>query len=86
MFQYSGQYDGKPNPRIESGPGAIAGQMVTLRRVDARTVERIALLAGKPVGTETWASSADGKTRTGKQSGIDAAGKPIDNTLVYVRQ
>jgi hypothetical protein len=86
MFQYSAQYDGKPYPRIESGPGAVAGQMVTLRRVDARTVERIAFLAGKPVGTETWAISADGKTRTVKQSGIDAAGKPIDNTLIYVRQ
>jgi hypothetical protein len=86
MFQYSAQFDGKPYPRIESGPGAIAGQMVTLRRVDARTVERIAFLSGKPVGTETWAISADGKTRIVRQYGTDAAGKPIDNTLHYVRQ
>lgn len=86
VIHYAAQYDGKPYPRTETGPGAIAGQNVTLKRVGARTVERVVYLDGKPVGTETWAISEDGKTRTVTQSGTDAHGKPIDNLQVYVRQ
>jgi hypothetical protein len=86
VIQYSAQYDGKPYPRTETGAGALAGQTVTLKRIDARTVERIVYLAGKPVGTETWVISQDGKTRTVTQSGTDPQGKPINNVQVYVRQ
>jgi len=86
VIQYSGQYDGKPNPRTETGPGAVAGQTVTLKRIDAQTVERIVYLEGRPVGTERWVISKDGKTRTVTQSGIDAHGKPIDNLQIYVKQ
>ena len=85
-IQYSAQYDGKPYPRIETGAGAVAGQTVTLRRVDPETIERIVYLEGKAVGTERWTLSKDGKTRTVVQSGVDAKGKPIDNLLVYTRQ
>src|SRR5262245_29909966 len=46
-FTYAGQYDGKENPRIETGDGAVQGQTVTLKRVDSRTVERITFLKGK---------------------------------------
>jgi hypothetical protein len=86
VIHYSAEYDGKPYPRTETGPGALAGQSVTLKRIDAQTVERIVWLAGKPVGTERWVISRDGKTRTVTQSGIDPQGKPIDNVQVYVRQ
>jgi hypothetical protein len=86
VIQYSAQYDGRPYPRTETGAGAVAGQSVALRRIDARTVERIVYLAGKPVGTETWVISRDGKTRTVTQSGIDPQGRPINNVQVYVRQ
>jgi hypothetical protein len=86
VIQYSAQYDGKPYPRTETGAGAVAGQSVTLKRIDAQTVERIVYLAGKPVGTERWVLSKDGKTRTVTQSGTDPQGKPINNVLVYVRQ
>jgi hypothetical protein len=86
VFQYSAEYDGKPYPRTATGPGAVAGQSVTLKRLDARTAERIVYLGGKPVGTERWVISRDGKTRTATQSGVDAQGKPINNVLVYVKQ
>ena len=86
IFQCSAEYDGKPYPRIETGPGAVAGQSVTLKRVDARTVERIIYLGAKPVGTERWVISGDGKTRTVTQSGVDVRGKTINNVLVYVKQ
>lgn len=86
VIQYSAEYDGKPYPRTETGPGAITGQSVTLKRVDALTAERIVYLGGKPVGTERWVISKDGKTRTVTQSGIDSHGKPINNVLIYLRQ
>jgi len=85
-IRYSAEYDGKPYPRTETGAGAVAGQSVTLKRLDARTAERIVYLAGKPAGKELWVISPDGKTRTITQSGIDPRGKPIDNVLVYNRQ
>ena len=84
-IQYSAQYDGKPYPRIEAGAGAVQGQTVTLKRIDARTVERILYLGDKPGGTEHWAISKDGKTRTVTQSGFDLAGKPINNLQIYVK-
>jgi hypothetical protein len=85
-IQYRARYDGKPYPRTEQGPNAIAGQMVTLKRVDAQTAERTAFLAGKAIGTERWVISADHTMRTVTQSGTNAAGKPINNVLVYVKQ
>ncbi len=85
-IMYSGQYDGKPNPRTETGAGAITGQTVTLKRVGPRAVERVVYLNGKNVGAEVWEISADGKTRTVHQSGTDSKGKPINNLQIYIKQ
>jgi hypothetical protein len=85
-IEYAGQYDGKQNPRTESGAGAVAGQTVTLKRMDAHTAERVTYLNGKKLVTEKWEISADGKTRTVTQSGVDPAGKPVDNVIVYDKQ
>ena len=82
-FSYAGQYDGKENPRIETGDGAVQGQTVTLKKLDNRTVERITYMKGKKLVIEKWAISADGKTRTVTQSGVGPDGKPVDNVLVY---
>jgi len=86
VFECSAEYDGKPYPRTETGPGAVTGLSVTFKRVDGQAVERIVYLGAKPVGTERWVISRDGRTRTVTQSGVDAQGKPINNLLVYVRQ
>jgi hypothetical protein len=85
-FTYSGQYDGKENPRTETGDGAVPGQTVTLKRVDNHTVERISYLKGKKLVIEKWEISRDGKTRTVTQSGVGTDGKPVDNVLVYEKQ
>jgi hypothetical protein len=85
-IEYAGQYDGKENPRIETGPGAVPGQMVTLKRIDDHTVERVTLLKGKKLVTEKWQISNDGKTRTVTQSGVGPDGKPVDNVLFYEKQ
>ena len=82
-FSYAGQYDGKENPRIETGDGAVQGQTVTLKRLDNRTIERITYMKGKKLVIEKWAISPDGKTRTVTQSGVGPDGKPVDNVLVY---
>ncbi len=83
---YAAQYDGKEYPRTETGAGAVAGQTVTLKRIDKRTAERVTFLKGKKLVTETWAISPDGKTRTVTQTGVDQDGKPVDNVLVYDKQ
>jgi hypothetical protein len=85
-FSYAGQYDGKENPRTETGDGAVPGQTVTMKRVDDHTVERISYLKGKKLVIEKWAISRDGKTRTVTQSGVGTDGKPVDNVLVYEKQ
>jgi hypothetical protein len=85
-FAYSGQYDGKENPRTETGDGAVPGQTVTLKRVDNHTVERISYMKGKKLVIEKWEISRDGKTRTVTQSGVGTDGKPVDNVLVYEKQ
>jgi hypothetical protein len=85
-IQYSASYDGKPYPRTETGAGAVSGQTVTLKHIDAQTAERIAYLAGKKLVTERWIISKDGKTRTVTQTGVDAQGKPVNNVLVYEKQ
>ena len=85
-FSYAGQYDGKENPRTETGDGAVPGQTVTLKRIDNHTVERISYLKGKKLVIEKWEISRDGKTRTVTQSGVGTDGKPVDNVLVYEKQ
>ena len=85
-FSYAGQYDGKENPRTETGDGAVPGQTITMKRTDSRTVERIAYLNGKKLVIEKWEISRDGKTRTVTQSGVGPDGKPVDNVLVYEKQ
>ena len=85
-IEYAAQYDGKEYPRTETGAGAVSGQTVTLKRVDAHAAERITYLKGKKLVTEKWEISSDGKTRTVTQSGVDAAGKPVDNVIIYDKQ
>lgn len=85
-IQYSAQYDGKAYPRTETGAGAVAGQTVKLRRIGPRSAERVTFLGSKPVGTERWVISVDGKTRTVTQFGVDLHGKSIKNLLVYEKQ
>ena len=36
---YKAKYDGTHYPRTESGAGAVSGQTVTLKRIDAHTAE-----------------------------------------------
>ena len=85
-ISYSAKYDGKEYPRMEAGAGAVAGQTVTLQRMDAHTVERIAYLAGKKLTTERWVISPDAKTRTTFQTGPDPQGQQVNNVIIWEKQ
>ena len=50
------------------------------------TIKGTRKAAGKPVQTFTTVVFADGKTRTTTSTGTDAAGKKVDNVLVYDKQ
>ena len=83
---YSPRFDGKEYPRIETGAGAVSGQTVTVKRMDAHTIERIAYLAGKKLTTERWVISPDGKTRTTFQTGPGPDGKQVNNVIIWEKQ
>ena len=86
LITYSAKFDGKESPLTQTGPGAVAGQTVTLKRIDTNTVERIAYLKGKMLVKEIWVVSKDGKTRTSTQTGTNAQGETVNNVVVSERQ
>jgi hypothetical protein len=76
------KYDGKPyamsgNPDFDT---------VSVKRVDASTVNGTQMKAGVNVGTSVRTVSKDGKTLTFKQKGTHVGGMKYDDALVYDRQ
>ena len=59
---------------------------IVLRRINANTIETISKKSGKPVMTTRSVVSKDGKTRTSTQTGQNANGQNVKNTLVYDKQ
>jgi hypothetical protein len=56
------------------------------KRIDARTFQVVGKVDGKPTVTTRVAISADGKTATATQSGKNAQGQSVNNTIVLDRQ
>lgn len=80
--EYTASYDGKDYP-VTGNPDADS---VSLKRVDAYTVEGTQKLNGKLVRTFRRAVSKDGKTLTVTEKGTNAQGQAYDNVVVYDRQ
>jgi hypothetical protein len=76
------KYDGKDYPLT----GSADFDTLTLKRIDASTIESTQKKAGKPVGTTIRTVSADGKVLTLKSKGTDAKGKAYDNVMVFDKQ
>ena len=57
-----------------------------LTPVNALTVNFTTKLAGKIVTTGTRVLSNDGKNMTLSSKGVNAAGKPLESTMVYDRR
>ena len=80
-YGYTAKFDGKPYPVPNWGAATV-----TLKRVDANTIERT--LDGAEIGkeTSTWTLSADRKTLTVTAKGTDATGVAYTSTQVYEKQ
>ena len=80
--EFTARFDGKDYP-IRGNPNA---DVVALKRVDDRSYEVIGKKGGKVTITSRVTLSADGKTRTVVQTGVDAKGQKVMNTMVYDRR
>ena len=81
-FEFSPRFDGK-DYRVT---GLAEADTIVLKRLNANTIETVTKKAGKPVMTTRSVVSKDGKTRTSTQTGKNASGQEVKNTLVYDKQ
>jgi hypothetical protein len=56
------------------------------KRIDARTLEALGKVDGKPGVTTRVVISADGKTFTATQTGTDPQGQAVKNVIVADKQ
>ena len=80
---FTANYDGKDYPVTGNSP---YGNVVTLTRVDAKTIRITSKQDGKVTATSTIVVSDDGKTRTSTTKGTDVKGQPIDVVSFYEKQ
>ena len=81
-WEFQAKYDGKFVP-FKGNPDA---DMISYKRIDANTVDATTQLNGKVMGKTHVVVSADGKTRTLTQTGKNAKGQDVHNTVVYEKQ
>lgn len=82
MTQYTAHVDGKDYPMT----GSQNADTVSLKRIDARTMERTDKKGEKVVATSTRVVSEDGKTMTVTTKGTNAQGQAVDNVSVWEKQ
>jgi hypothetical protein len=81
-LSYSANYDGKDYKYL----GSPDADTITLKRVDAYTVEATLKKNGMVVQTSTAVVSKDGRTRTVTTSGKNGRGQQIHNVVVFDKQ
>jgi len=81
-YEMSPKFDGKDYP-MTGNPDA---EMISMKKIDDYTVESTSKKGGKPAITTRSVVSKDGKTRTSAQTGRNAKGQNVKNTLVYEKQ
>jgi hypothetical protein len=80
--QFEANFDGKDYP----ANGLPVGDRVSVKRVDANTIEVIMKKDGQALMRVTSAVSKDGKTRTSTYQGKNAQGEEIHTVVVYDRE
>jgi hypothetical protein len=80
--EFSAKFDGK-DYAIRGNPNA---DVIALRRIDDSSYEALLKMSGKVTITSRVSISADGRTRTVVQTGTDAKGQKVMNTIVYDRK
>ncbi|HYN09401.1 MAG TPA: hypothetical protein VES67_18605 [Vicinamibacterales bacterium] len=78
-WEYTANHDGKDYPMT----GNPEGDMISLKRINANSVETTYKLKGKVTLTNVRTVSADGKTLTVTQKGTNAAGQAVNSVLVF---
>jgi len=81
--EYTANFDGKDSPITGSQFGA---DMVSLKRIDARTTERTDKKGNKVVQVLTRVVSQDGKTMTVTTKGTNAQAQAVNNVGVFEKQ
>jgi hypothetical protein len=79
---YTAKDDGTPAPLT----GSPVADMISVRKINDRTVERRLMKAGKTVGQDRATISPDGKTLTVTGSGLNQKGATGKYTVVFERQ
>lgn len=80
-ISFTATLDGKDSAFTSPGVDTLV-----LTKVDALTIAYVTRLGAKQIASGTRALSADGKTMTFLQKGINAAGAPFESTMVYDRK
>ena len=80
--EVTAKLDGKDSPV----KGNANADTTAYTRIDGRSYEAVSKKNGKVTITSRVVISADGKTRTVTQTGVDAEGRKVNNYLVYERQ
>jgi hypothetical protein len=80
--EYTANYDGKDYPMT----GSQNADKVSLKRIDARTMERTDKKGDTVVLTSTRVVSEDGKTMTVTTKGTNAQGQAVNNVTVWEKQ
>jgi hypothetical protein len=80
--QYSAKFDGKDYPAT----GVANADTVSVKRINANTIETMQKKDGKVVMTINTKVSNDGKTRTSTWRGKNAEGKDVHNVVVFDKQ
>ena len=80
--QYSAKFDGKDYPAT----GVANADSVSVKRIDANTIETVQKKDGKVMMTITSTVSKDGKTRTSTWHGKNAEGKDVHNVVMFDKQ
>ena len=80
--EVTAKFDGKDTPV----KGNVNADTSAYTRIDSRSYDVVSKKNGKVTLTSRVVISADGKTRTVTQTGVDAQGRKVNNYLVYDRQ
>ena len=82
-WSYTTNLDGKESPITGNNPNA---DTVTVKRIDAHTLESTSRKGGQVTATQRNVVSADGKTRTVTTTGTTADGQKVNNVAVYEKK
>jgi hypothetical protein len=81
-MEVSPKYDGKDYPAT----GMPNADTISMKKIDDYTIEAVGKKGGKPMVTTKSVVSKDGKTLTSTQTGTNAKGEAVNNTIVYEKQ